>query len=417
MFSKITNLISGDKFIKNNIISFVGAMIIAVLNYAYHPILSRMLSVDEFGEVQALISIFLQLSIMLGIFGNIVINLTVNSTQESDKSSIINQLYKIAFVSSLVLTGSIILFTPILNNFLQFESTFSLWILAISFPMSISFTFRMFFLQGKSDFTKKSLVGILFAFLRVFFAVILIWLGFAVFGAMASITIATLLSLIYVYYLTKNNLKLSLKQKVIWNKKLLKEFKFGGLVLIATSFVTFLYTADMIYVKHFFTPEQAGFYGGITIIARTVFFVTGSVGAVLIASIKIKNSFKQNFKILKKGFLIFLLLGGSCTAVFAIFPEFVINIMIGSRYVDYAYLLPKMSFLLFFASMINLVTMFFLALRKFIIIYVALISAIFINLIIWLNHATMSSIVNGFLMGAVFALALFACALFIESKK
>ena len=63
-----------DDFLKNNAIFFIGSMAVAVLNYLYHPILGRMMSVEDFGEVQSLISLFIQLSIFMGVFNIITVN-------------------------------------------------------------------------------------------------------------------------------------------------------------------------------------------------------------------------------------------------------------------------------------------------------------------------------------------------------
>ena len=191
-----------DDFVKNNIILFAGSMVVAVLNYAYHPILSRMMSVENFGEVQAMIALFLQSGVVLGIFGNIVINLTANSDDKEEKISLINQLFKIALIAGWILTILIIIFTPFLKHFLKFQSIWAFWALAISLPLSVSLTFRRFFLQGKKEFIKVSWVSILYAGGRLVIAIFLVWLGFKTLGAIGAITLSTLFTLLYAYKLT-----------------------------------------------------------------------------------------------------------------------------------------------------------------------------------------------------------------------
>ncbi len=406
-----------DDFVKNNIILFAGSMVVAVLNYVYHPILSRMMSVEDFGEVQTLISLFLQTGVVLGIFGNIVVNLTANSDRDADKLQIINQLYKIALLSSLVLTAGIIIFTPFLKGFLQFHSIFAFWALAISLPLSVSLTFRRFFLQGKKDFKKVSAIGIFYSVGRLILAVFLVWLGWATLGAIGAITLTTLFSLFYAYRVTRRELKLSLRQPIIFNKALREEFKYGGLILATTGFITFLYTADMVFVKHYFSPELAGFYGGVATIARVVFFVTGSVTAVLIASVKIKESFRNNFRVLLKGLIIISLIGLGATGVFVLFPELVIKLMIGQRYLPYAYLLPKMAIVLFLVSLTNLLMMFFLALRKYFVVWISVAGTLIISLTSVLNHGSLIQIVNNFLTGVILTILLLAGAFYKISKN
>jgi len=403
-----------DEFVKNNIILFSGSMVVAVLNYIYHPVLSRMMSVENFGEVQALISIFLQSGVILGVFGTIVTNITTNHQEE--KLSVINQLYKIALISSLILTLAIFLFTPFLKNFLQFHSVASFWALAISLPLSIDLTFRRFYLQGKKRFKEISVVGILFAGGRLFFAITLVWLGWKTFGAIVSLTLTTITSLIYLYWKTHREFKLSLKEKIVFNSELKEEFKYAGLILAVTGFITFLYTADMIFVKHYFSPEQAGFYGGIATIARIIFFVTGSVTGVLIASVKIKNTFRENALVLKKGLMIISLIGLSATSIFFFFPNLVIKLMIGARYLPEAFLLPRMAVVLFLTSVINMVLMYFLALRKYFIIKLVVIIITLITLLTIFHHQEMADIVNNFLVGTIIMISILAVRVYQMRK-
>jgi O-antigen/teichoic acid export membrane protein len=229
--------------------------------------------------------------------------------------------------------------------------------------------------------------------------------------------LTTLFSLFYAYRVTRRELKLSLRQPIIFNKALREEFKYGGLILATTGFITFLYTADMVFVKHYFSPELAGFYGGVATIARVVFFVTGSVTAVLIASVKIKESFRNNFRVLLKGLIIISLIGLGATGVFVLFPELVIKLMIGQRYLPYAYLLPKMAIVLFLVSLTNLLMMFFLALRKYFVVWISVAGTLIISLTSVLNHGSLIQIVNNFLTGVILTILLLAGAFYKISKN
>jgi len=137
-----------DEFLKNNIILFFGSAIVAVLNYLYHPILSRIMTVKNFGEVQTLVSIFLQTGVVLGVFGTVVTNLVANNYSK-ESYSLINQLYKIALGVNVFLSLGIIIGAPILKSFLHFQSIFPFWVLAISLPFGVPLVFRRFFYRGR----------------------------------------------------------------------------------------------------------------------------------------------------------------------------------------------------------------------------------------------------------------------------
>ena len=393
-----------DEFLKNNFILFVGSMIVAVLNYLYHPILSRMMNLQDFGEVQALISIFLQMSIILGVFGNVVTNIITNHHQDHDKLKIINQLYKLAFFTITLITIIFAILSPILKSFFNFHSIYAFLILAISLPLSVNFTFRRFYLQGRKQFQDISLLGIIFAGGRLFFAVLLVWLGWSVFGAIASITLTTLISLLYAWYKTKDAFSLTLKEKIQLTPEFKKELKYGLIIFVSMSAVIFFYTFDVLLVKHYFNPQNAGLYSGIATIARIIFFVTGSIAGVLLPTIKLSNTLQENKKTLLKSLTLIIALGGTVLLTFWLFSDMVVRTLIGAKYLIVVNLLPQLSLIAFLASIINVLFIYLLALRDKKLLIPAIIAPISILIFTFLNHANMVNIIHDFILGNLIAL-------------
>lgn len=403
-----------DNFLKNNIIFFCGSMVVAVFSYLYHPILGRMMSVEEFGEVQTLISLFAQLAIIIGAFRIIVVNIVSNQEREanfaeqklfSGTKETILMLKKIALYFALAMSAIVIILSPWLKSFFNFNSFYPFISLAIILIISVPITFRGAILQGRHNFKALSLNGIIFSSGKLIFAVILVYIGWSSFGAISAIIIAQCLALLHLISKTKHFLDFK-KQKIKIDNRIKKELKYGLLILTATLSVTFLYTADIIIIKHYFPSDVAGIYSGMAVVARIIFFITGSIVGVLLPSIKIRDGNGENGKILKKAMVLIMVLGGTVLIVFSLFPEFAINLLIGDRYLDYAHLLPRMGLILFLVSLINLLSNYMLALRNYslAIVSVAGISAICIISIF--RHETLIQIINNFLFGSIFILFL-----------
>ena len=416
----IKNIINDD-FLKNNIVFFAGSMVVAVLNYLYHPILGRMMSVEDFGEVQSLISLFIQLGIFTGVFNVITVNITANYEDKEERNAIISSLRKIAFYITGVLFLIIVGCSAILQDFFQFSSFYPFISLAFLLLAGVSFTFRKAFLQGVSNFKAVSWAGIISAAGRLGFAVVLVYLGCRSLGAISGLLIAQGLALGYVYIKTKKELNLSILVKNKIGDVIKKEYKYAILIFLSTSAITFLYTADVLMVKHWFSPEEAGLYSGIATIARIIFFATGSVSGVLLSAIKIKNTSEENRAILKKGLVLITLIAGIGLFVFSVFSELIINILIGSRYVILAPLLGELSLLLAIVSIINLLFFYFLALRRSIIFSASLSGPIVIILLSFFRHDSLEQIVHNFLIGSIIVLVvlfygIFCPRQFIKSK-
>ena len=398
--------IRNDKFLKNNFIFFCGSLVVAVFNYLYHPVLGRMMSVEEFGEVQTLISLFTQLAIIVGIFGMIVINIVSNQKEKEDSKETILMLYKFALIITITLGGLIIICSPFLKSFFHFNSFYPFISLAVILMLGFLITFRTAVLQGTHNFKALSVGQIISSSGRLIFAVVLVYVGFSSFGAISAIIIAQAITLLYIAPKVKKIFNFGgWNIKIDW-RKIKRELKFGSLILSVSLCVTFLYTADVMIVKHYFPAETAGLYSGVAIIARIIFFVTGSIVGVLLPSVKLKDENGNNSKILSKSLLLFLGIGGTTLIFFSLFPEFVINMLIGDRYLVYAHLLPRLSLLLFLTSVINLLFYYLLALRIYSIAPVAILGIFATILASFFRHDTLVHVINNFLFGAIIILGL-----------
>ena len=390
-------------------------MVVSVFNYLYHPILGRMMSVEEFGEVQTLISLFMQLGIIIGIFKIIVVNIVSNQECEEETSETISILKRIALYFALVMSATVIILSPWLESFFHFNSFYPFISLAIILIINVPITFREAILQGMHNFKTLSLTQIIVSSGRLIFAIALVYIGWSSFGAISAIILAQCLALLYLASKTKHLLDFK-KQKIKIDNRIKKELKYGVLILAATLSVTFLYTADIIIIKHYFPSDTAGIYSGMAVIARIIFFITGSVVGVLLPSIKIKDGNGENSRILRKALILIMGLGGAVLIVFSLFPEFAINLLISDRYLDYAHLFPRMCLILFLVSIINLLSHYLLALRNYCLAFVSVIGISAISIISIFRHETLIQIINNFLFGSAFILFLLILLYFKDKK-
>ncbi len=399
-------LISEDKFLKNNFVFFCGSLIVSIFNYIYHPVLGRMMSVEEFGEVQTLISLFAQFTIIVGVFGIIVMNIISNQKTKGENREIILMLYKFAMIITIAMCGLIIICSPFLKSFFNFNSSYPFISLAVILAFGFLMAFQIAVLQGTQNFKTLSISQIIASSGRLIFAVILVYAGWSSFGAIFAIILAQIFALLYIAPKAKLVFGFSGWNIKIDKNKIKKELKYGSLILIVSLCVTFFYTADVMIVKHYFPSDAAGLYSGIAIISRIIFFITGSIVGVLLPSVKLKDENNSNGKILKKSLFLIFGLGGTALVVFSLFPEFIIKILIGSRYLAYAPLLPRLSLLLFLISIINLLFYYLLALRNYKVAAISIMGILVSLTASFLRHDTLIHIINNFLLGAIVVLGL-----------
>ena len=396
------NIINKNQFTKNNIIFFCGSAAVAFLNYLYHPVLSRLMAVEDFGEVQALISIYLQLGIILTVFGYIVVNIVSNDGRDDKKTEFVLKLEEIAYFLTFAVSFVIIIFSNNLKNYLNFHSFYPFIALALLLITTVPLTFRTSYLQAKHLFWSLSLTGMLFSGGKLLFAVLLVWFGLKSFGAIAGLVIANGVALFYVIKKTKISIlgSLSVFKKVFRtaiSDQMKKELKYGIFIFIILISMTLLYTADVVIVRLYLPSTEAGLYSGVAVIARIIFFATASVSGVLLPSVKLSKS-KENNKLLKMALFAVFLIGGTLLIIFSFFPEIIINLLISSKYEAYSGILPRASLFLFLSSIANILFTYCIALRKYFAAYIAGFGVFIVFVLSLLNHASAFAIVNNFII-------------------
>lgn len=380
------------------------------------------MTVEDFGEVQALISILLQIGALLTIIGYITINL-ISNNKDKQTLSVILELEKLAYflaaIIALILIGS----SFYLKEALNFNSILPLATLPIILGLSVPLVVRNSYLQAQHKFRDVSVSGVFISSGRLFFAIILVSFGLRSFGAIAGIFLAYLAALFYVSAKTKGvlpllNIPTSLKtmKSIIKTKIIRRELKYGVTIFIALFSITLLYTADVIIVRKYFSATEAGLYSGIATIARIIFFATGSIAGVLLPSIKIKSESNENKRVLIKSLILISALGGSILFAFIFMSEFITKMMIGPKYASHAVLLPWLGISIFLTSILNLITMYYIALRKNFIGIAVLFGVISSLLLSFVNHANLISIINNFIIGNILAFVIIASIRLIQKK-
>jgi len=411
MLRKFLGIIRTSSFLRHNAVSLFGAVAVGVLNYAYYPILGRLLDVEAYGEVQALVSLFLQMTIFLIVLSQVTVNVVANYEDEIQKSRVVYELEKVALLLSLTLLVVVVAFGWKLRSFFQFSSVWPFVILMVALIASVPLTFRSAFLRGHKKFGAVSIANLIGATGKIAFSTFLVWLGWSTGGAVLGIVIAQFLAFGYAAYcalklgfVRPDGVKLlSLPE---W-KVLRPEVKYGLFVLCGSLTVTVLSSVDIFVVKHFFDAETAGRYAGVSTVARMIFFLTASVAQVLLPSVRIHQSAKQNRQFLLKSFALVGVLGGLTTLVFTVFEDRIITVLMGRDYLTFAHLLGPLSLAMFVISILNLIISYYIALRRYQISVIVLLGAATTGCLLGARHNSLDAIVNSLLLGSTSMLAMF----------
>lgn len=408
-------LLSHD-LIRHNAIFFIGTIVISALNYLFFPVIGRLVSVTDFGEIQAIIAIFTQLGIVLTAFGYVVTNITNNSKTSDLRNQAILSLERIVMVLCIALFIIICISSVFLKSSLQFSSILPLILVGLLILLNVPSTSRAFFLQGMKRLKEVSISGIIFAAGKLLLSVLLIVMfKLDVVMVVVAYIIAQFFTLAYLQGRTR---RLRSKKLLYLSLRDLKsDLIYGIAVIVLLSGITLLYASDAIVIRLFFDPIDSGFYSGVSAVSRIVFFVTASVAGVLIATIKMNEQYPKNLAILYRSMGIVTVIGGFVALFFALFPSFSVSLLIGSTYEKTSHLLPLLALLMLICSYNNLLICFEIALRRFKVIYTVVLSIVVGGVLISIYNDTLTDIVLGYLAANIIVFVLLSIQIVMRKKN
>jgi O-antigen/teichoic acid export membrane protein len=392
-------------FLRHNIIFFIGSVAVGALNYLYYPVLGRLLEPASFGEVQTLISLFLQIAIFLSVLGLVTINIVANYRSPERRNAVVLEFEQLAFVISIVALFFTIIFQDTLKHFLQFEDSLPFILLMIALVATVPYTFRGAYLRGRQRFGLASAGNISSAGGKLVCSALFVLVGWGTAGAIGGLVAAQIVACILTALWARShglNRPSGTKLIRLPNMRILApELRFGLLVLVGSLVVTLQYSVDVIIIKHYFDPHTAGLYAAVASVARIIFFLTASVALVLMPLVKIQAPAEANRRLLLKSLLLLVITGVPVTILFMIAPAWTIGLLMGGEYASLAYLLPPLSVAIFIVAVLNLIVSYYLALRRYAVAPIIIIGAAVTYGAMLANHGSLRAIINSLLGGSL----------------
>lgn len=398
--------IKTNKFLRMNAVFFVGSMIVAFLNYLYYPVLGRMLPTETFGELQVIVSAFMQMTIILNVLSMVSISILINQKDKRVARTTIHELEKASIYLGIGALLAVAIITEPLRQALKFESIYPFLAITLVFIATIPLTFRNAQLKAHQDFSGTSIASAIGAIAKLIFSVILVYVALETVGAVIGILAAQIIALIYSNIRAK---RFGYEKLEGASKKpdftLLKPYlPYAGFVLCLSLITTLQVSMDVAIMKYLFSPEEAGNYSAVATISRIIFFAIGSIIAVLLSSINKNDPHKTHWSVLVRSLLLTIGIGGSITLVFCLFPTFIMHLLMGTRYDVLTHLLPAISLATLAASIVTLQTTYHIGLHNYRVLIPAALGFITTIGLIVLRHDTIDLVVSGILIGSTLML-------------
>ena len=390
MIEKIT----ANPFFRNSAILFGGTMLANAINYLFHLLVGRMVSVEVYGEIESLTSLINIISVPAMTLTFIATRYASHSkaTGNENESRVLfrylnGKILKYGWPFFLVFLALL----PQIRDFLKIESLWPIFLVWLMMVISIFSAIPGGILNGWQKFKSASWVGIWGALVKLVSAIVIIRLGFELSGAIGGFLLGVLASYLaaiftlrFIFGSEKNTPP---KKEDLVNFASIKKYALP--VLIGSLSINILGNADMLLAKHNLDQITAGNYGALTIVSKIIFFATGVIATVLFSMSAEKDHRKeQTSRTLKMAFLGVFLTAGTATLIYYLFPQLILSLLFGDKYVASAGYLVWFAILVTFYSLANLFIQYLLSIKKTFPIYgMLIVSGIMAGGIFFFGHS------------------------------
>ena len=381
-----------DSFFKDTSIMFLASMLTNVFNLLYHLFMVRMLTPVDFGVLNALLSLLIITSVASGTLQAVTTKFlsAFKAKNQSGKiSSFLKVFFKKISIIGLIIFSIIFILRKNIADFLNLKDTFLVIIAGMLMFLSTIMPFLLGALQGLQKFKHLGATLIINAGLRFLVGVALVLLGLRVCGALSGIVIAGIAVLILAgmflkpyFYLKKQN---AVNLETAFD--ITSVYKYFLPTLIALPSFGLLTNMDVILVKHFFSPQQAGFYSVAQMVGKIILFLPGAVNIVMFPKLSQQHTLKKDTKFILKKCLFTVGAISTLSGIFCIiFPAFVLKLLAGNVLPECLPLVMPFAISMAFFSMSSVLMYYHLSLHDWRFIYSFLFFMILQAILIYLFH-------------------------------
>src|ERR1700693_873985 len=246
-----------------------GSGLVGVTNLLYNVVTARLLGPTGFAHATAVYTILMLLSCITLAFQVVCAKNVAKGATAEDRTDVFASLHQRSWIAGIGIGLLLFLFAGPVTTFLNLPDPVLISLLALGTAFYIPLGVRRGYIQGIHAFGPLAINFMLEGLVRLGGAILLIELGMGVKGAILASAVAVIVS----YFAARPTPGLT-------------SFSFRGIAISAReglqaivffSGQTIINNFDIVLVKHFFPPAEAGFYAAVALVGRLVNMCAWSV--------------------------------------------------------------------------------------------------------------------------------------------
>lgn len=385
-------------------------------NYVYNLLLGRILGPAAFADAAILITLLLVLS-FLGMTFQIVTSKYAVLFEAEKRAVFIKLITRVALFFGILIGTLLIVFNKKLQLVFHTETSQMFLIFGFGIPLYFLISINRGLYQGNNGLHKMAITYQTEMISRLVITILTVLL---LPNIPTSIAVALGILISFVFGLLPfqksilDNVK-SLKHEIVDTKSI---FTFFALTAFYELTQIIINNSDILLVKHYFSNDEAGLYSSLALIGRVVYFVAWMFVMLLLPKvIQLKKEGKNTQPILMQYVLYIALLSTVIVVGTYVFPETIVQLMFGDKYITIAPLLWKYALATSVFAIANIFAYYFLSIDKYFPVVVSAILGLAQIALIVLFHDSLEQVVEMQIIAMLFLLFFQLCFFFYQNKK
>ncbi len=358
-------LISGSSII------FIGSFGANIFNYLFNLSMGRLLTVEEYGLLTSLSTLFVFLGILnlslTSIFAKFSARYAVNN-DTSGMRHLVTWGSKAVIFISIGLLFILFLLTQVIADFLKVENILLIFLIYLALLFSIVMSLPLGILQGTMRMKTYAVMNAMSTLLKFVTGVLLVWLGFGVLGATTSLVLSGLITAVILFIIMyRLFLKNISDQKNEKDPDFVREFrKFTYTFFLTSIGLTLLSNTDILLVRYFFNEATSGHYAALSLMGKAIFYLIMPINFVFFPLIAQKTERKERvFETVLLTVGIVVSASVALSFVYFVFPGLILKIFFpASEYQVLKSYLGLFSLYVIVFALANILNSFFLSIGK-----------------------------------------------------
>ncbi len=308
-----------------SLIMLIGTGVVSVVNFGYQVTMARTLGPALFGDVSVVATLLMLASAITQSFQLVCAKFVARNQSHEGKTAVYGRLMKRAWMAGIAVAVVLVLARGAVTSLFRLNTPALIIFLAVAVSFSVPTGVKRGGLQGLCNFQSLNSNFVLEAVVKLVAALVLVGVGYGVYGAVGAMTISVVAAFIFT--------PVSFPQTLVSSACIPASFREGFQAILFSAGQVLINNVDILLVKYFFSPEDAGLYAAVALFGRLLYYSSWAIiTAMFPVSAGVQPDEKTN-RVLLTPLLLVLAMSVGFVLMLLVVPHFLITLVFGESFI------------------------------------------------------------------------------------